>query len=186
MQIIIVPPQKSWVRDFEALKTRLLALSPPGAYIHHIGSTAVADLAAKDIVDLQITVDDLSTVDPAGFLAEGHRQSDHRSDHCPPGMDLAPADLSKLLFIATTPRRAHIHIRRRGSFNQQFPLLMRDYLRAHPVTAKAYEQIKQRLAAFFPEDEDAYYDIKDPVFDIIHDGAREWAERTSWKEPDPD
>ena len=186
MKIIIAPAQPSWPDDFQRLKARLLALSPRGAYIHHIGSTAVPDLAAKDIIDLQITVDDLDHVDPAGFLAEGHRQSEHRSDHCPPGMDLPREDLAKRLFIATTPRRAHIHVRRRGAFNQLFPLLMRDYLRAHPVTTGAYELIKQRLAGFFPEDQDAYYDIKDPVFDIIHDGAREWAQRTNWKEPDPD
>lgn len=186
MQIIIVPAQKSWARDFDALKPQLLALSPPGACAHHIGSTAVPGLAAKDIIDIQITVDDLTEVDPAGFLAAGHRQSEHTSDHCPPGMDLVPHDLAKHLFVATTPRRAHVHIRKRGAFNQQFPLLMRDYLRAHPVTTGAYELIKQRLAGFFPEDQDAYYDIKDPVFDIIHDGAREWAERTNWKEPQPD
>jgi GrpB-like predicted nucleotidyltransferase (UPF0157 family) len=31
----------------------------PGAYIHHIGSTAVQGLVAKDIIDIQLTVDDL-------------------------------------------------------------------------------------------------------------------------------
>ncbi|MBO9588078.1 GrpB family protein [Devosia sp.] len=186
MQIIITPAQKSWPRDFQHLKAELLTLSPPGAYVHHIGSTAVPDLAAKDIIDIQITVDDLTKVDPAGFLAAGHRQSEHTSDHCPPGMDLAPADLAKHLFVVFTPRRAHVHIRQRGAFNQKFPLICRDYLRSHPVTAKAYEQIKQRLAAFFPEDQDAYYDIKDPVFDIIHEGAMEWAKRTNWSEAAPD
>lgn len=186
MQIIITPAQKSWPRDFQHLKTELLTLVPPGAYIHHIGSTAVPDLGAKDIIDIQITVQDLTAVDPAGFLAAGHRQSQRTSDHCPPGMDLARADLAKLLFIVTTPRRAHVHIRQRGTFNQQFPLICRDYLRSHPVTAKAYEQIKQRLAGFFPEDQDAYYDIKDPVFDIIHEGAMEWAKRVNWQEAAPD
>ena len=186
MQIIIEPANPSWADDFQNLKVDLLNLLPPGAYTHHIGSTAVPGLAAKDIIDIQITVDDLTKVDPARFLATGHRQSEHKSDHCPPGMDLAPHDLAKHLFVATTPRRAHIHIRQRGAFNQQFPLIVRDYLRSHTVTAGAYEQIKQRLAGFFPEDQDAYYDIKDPVFDIIHDGAMEWAKRTNWAEPQPD
>ena len=138
MQIIITPAQKSWPRDFQYLKAELLTLSPPGAYIHHIGSTAVPGLAAKDIIDIQITVDDLAKVDPAAFLSAGHRQGQHIADHCPPGMDLAPADLAKHLFVVQTPRRAHVHIRRRGAFNQKFPLICRDYLRAHPVTAKAY------------------------------------------------
>jgi len=32
----------------------------------------------------------------------------------------------------------------------------------------------------------ADYDIKDPVFDIIVDGANEWAMRTGWTEPQGD
>ena len=90
MQIIITPAQKSWPRDFQHLKAELLTFSPPGAYVHHIGSTAVPDLAAKDIIDIQITVDDLTAVDPAGFIAAGHRQSQHTSDHCPPAWTSRP------------------------------------------------------------------------------------------------
>jgi hypothetical protein len=39
------------------------------------------------------------------------------------------------------------------------------------VAAAAYGLIKQRLAERFPADPDAYYDIKDPVFDIIVEGS---------------
>jgi GrpB-like predicted nucleotidyltransferase (UPF0157 family) len=186
MKIVITPAQESWARDFQHLKTAVLALAPPDAYAHHIGSTAVTGLAAKDIVDIQITVGDLNQVDVGAFIAAGYRQGEHTADHCPAGMHLSPGELDKLLFVVTTPRRAHIHIRQRGKFNQQFPLICRDYLRSHPVTAGAYELIKQRLAGLFPEDQDTYYDIKDPVFDIIHDGATEWARRTSWVEGMPD
>jgi len=35
-------------------------------------------------------------------------------------------------------------------------------------------------------DDDAYYDIKDPVFDIIVEGASEWATVTAWSEPPGD
>ncbi|CDM56831.1 hypothetical protein LPU83_1157 [Rhizobium favelukesii] len=41
--------------------------APAGAYIHHIGSTAAPGLAAKDIIDIQLTVDDLENVDSAAF-----------------------------------------------------------------------------------------------------------------------
>ncbi|EJZ21524.1 hypothetical protein NE852_10245 [Rhizobium sp. Pop5] len=43
--------------------------------------------------------------------------------------------------------------------------------------------IKQRLAQRFPDDVDFYYDIKDPVFDIIMDGANEWVKLIGWSEP---
>ncbi|RYE57490.1 MAG: GrpB family protein [Hyphomicrobiales bacterium] len=186
MTIIISPAQASWPDEFQRLKAALLPLAPAGTYAHHIGSTGVPGLAAKDIIDIQLTVGDLAAVDAAAFVTAGYRKGGHTSDHCPAGMDLPPTQLQKLLFIATHPRRAHIHVRQRGNFNQRFPLICRDYLRSHPVSAAAYELIKQRLAGFFPEDQDAYYDIKDPVFDLIHDAAMGWALHSYWVEPPAD
>lgn len=186
MQIIIAPPRDTWVQDFQRLKAEILPLAPIGAYIHHIGSTAVPGLAAKDIIDIQLTVTDLAAVDVERFLAAGHRKGGHTADHCPEGMTLPPAELSKLLIVVTEPRRAHVHIRQRGHFNQRFPLLCRDYLRAHPISAGAYQLLKQRLAGFFPEHQESYYAVKDPVFDLIYDGAEEWARRTNWVEPPAD
>ena len=46
-------------------------------------------------------------------------------------------------------------------------LLFRDYLRADPMAAAAYSRVKQALAHLHPQDEDAYYEVKDPVCDII-------------------
>ena len=62
----------------------------------------------------------------------------------------------------------------------QSPLLFRDYLRAHPVAAGAYAQIKLQLARYGPEDWDHYYDIKDPVCDVIIAAAEDWARATGW------
>ena len=86
-------------------------------------------------------------------------------------------------FFAGTRRRVHLHVRQRGRFNQRFSVLSRDFLRTHPCSAGAYAAIKQRLALLFPDNEDAYYDIKDPVFDIIMDAAEEWARRVAWSLP---
>jgi len=35
-------------------------------------------------------------------------------------------------------------------------------------------------------DQEAYCEIKDPVFDIIMEGANDWAENTNWSEPPGD
>lgn len=184
--IEIHAPNPAWPDDFEALKATLLGAVPPGSLIHHIGSTAVPGLAAKDVIDIQVSVDRLDLVDPARIVATGfnHRISG-LGDHCPPGLDLPSAELSKL-FFKSTGRAAHIHIREKGRFNQRYALLCRDFLRAHPVAAQAYALIKHHLAQRFPNDQDAYYDIKDPVFDIIMDGAEEWAIRVGWVQPPGD
>jgi hypothetical protein len=36
------------------------------------------------------------------------------------------------------------------------------------------------LARLHPEDAQAYYDVKDPVCDLIMDAAEQWADRIGW------
>ena len=55
-------------------------------------------------------------------------------------------------------RRTHIHVRRAGSFSEQFPLLFRDFLRADPAAALDYGQHKQALAARLARDRRGYLD----------------------------
>ncbi|MBX9796202.1 GrpB family protein [Sphingomonas sp.] len=185
MKIVIVPHRESWAADFAALRDKLLGAAPPGSCVHHIGSTAVPGLPAKDVIDVQVTVPDLTLVNDDRFESAGFRATSVYRDHCPPGLDLPAVELSKRLFKGTA-RTAHIHVRQRGFFNQRFALLCRDFLRARPVAAAAYALIKQRLADRFPDDADFYYGIKDPVFDIIVEGANVWAEATGWREPPAD
>ena len=51
----------------------------------------------------------------------------------------------------------------------------------NPASRAAYAQVKTALAKYHAEDVDAYYDVKDPVCDIIIAGAELWAEKTGWK-----
>jgi GrpB-like predicted nucleotidyltransferase (UPF0157 family) len=64
--------------------------------------------------------------------------------------------------------------------------LFRDYLRANPSTTAAYRQVKEALARLHPDDAEAYYDVKDPVCDIIIDGAERWALDTGYAPGPPD
>lgn len=184
-RIEIVAPQADWPDAFAALKAAILAAIPPPRAIHHIGSTAVPGLPAKDVIDIQITVTDLATFDDSGLVALGFVARYGLADHAPSALELPEAELVKRFYKAPG-RPANIHVRERGRYNQRFALLCRDFLRAHPVATAAYALVKQRLAARFPDDADAYYDIKDPVFDIIIDGAEEWALRTGWRLPPGD
>lgn len=184
-RIEIVPAQPSWRSDFEALKIALMRAARLGSYFHHIGSTAVPGLAAKDVIDIQLTVESLGNLDDMAFEAAGFKRIDGLSDHCPPGLELGENDLKKR-FYRSQSRPANLHVREVGRFNQRYALLCREYLRSHPVAAGAYVLIKERLADRTPNDQDAYYEIKDPVFDIIMEGANEWAARIGWSEPPAD
>jgi GrpB-like predicted nucleotidyltransferase (UPF0157 family) len=102
------------------------------------------------------------------------------SDHRPPGSDVPDDQLVKRFAQTAAPRRINLHVRLAGRFNQRYALLCRDYLRSHPDAARAYGEVKRHLVRIVGDDVNAYYDVKDPVFDIIMDGAEAWAAKSSW------
>jgi GrpB-like predicted nucleotidyltransferase (UPF0157 family) len=182
--IEIVPYNPSWPLEFLTIGSSLRAVLGDAALaIHHIGSTAVPGLDAKDVIDVQITV---NAFDDAALKVALERVglvwSDRiAGDHTPPGTTLPDAQLEKRYAKAAASGRAtHVHVRAEGRWNQRYPLLCRDYLRSHAGAANAYAEIKRQLARYFPNDSEAYYDIKDPVFDAIMAGAEDWARFTHW------
>lgn len=183
--IEIVPARPSWKSEFDGLKVSVLRAAPARSCVHHIGSTAIPGLAAKDIIDIQLTVENLDGVDDEALLIAGFERVFGLSDHCPLGMQLQARELEKR-FYRSNGRAANLHVREQGRFNQRYALLCRDYLRTHPDAAGAYALIKVRLAMRTPWDTAAYYEIKDPVFDIIMAGANEWAQRIGWSTPPSD
>lgn len=185
-RIEIVPYRSSWVEEFDAVAAEIAsALGPLALAVHHIGSTSVAGLDAKDIIDVQVSVARLDADEIRPRLGDIRFlwRSDISGDHAPPGGGVAAPDLAKLYAQRTKPRPVNCHIRVPGAFNHRYALLFRDYLRAEPAAADAYGEIKRQLAARFPSDADAYYAVKDPVCDVIVAAAEEWAKRTSWSEP---
>ncbi len=183
--IAIVPYDDRWPAEFDRVARPLrAALGSLAVRIDHIGSTAVPGLAAKDVVDVQVTVAALDAAAiaaallPLGYtIWEGIAR-----DHVPPGREAdAPDEWRKLYFHAPAgQRRTHLHVRQAGRANQRYALLCRDYLRAAPATAAAYARVKEALARLHPDDQDAYYDVKDPVCDIIIDAAERWAAATGY------
>lgn len=182
--ITIVSYNGQWPLEFARLAEPLYhALGDLAVRIDHIGSTAVPELAAKDVIDMQVTVRALDpTVETALATLGYERVVRITADHRPPNVAGLDADWQKWFFRApVTQRRSNLHVRVQGRANQRYPLLFRDYLRTHPPARDAYAIIKQQLARYHPQDEDAYYDIKDPVCDLIWCAAEDWAQSTNWQ-----
>lgn len=181
--ITILPYNGRWPQEFDQIKAALSdALGALALRIDHIGSTSVPGLGAKDVIDVQVTVTSLSEAVQQALLEAGFQQfTEAATDHVPPGADPAPEHWQKLLFIEPEgQRRANIHVRAAGGPNQRYALLFRDYLRTHPNAVKSLEVIKRELAKHHGDDVEVYYDIKDPVYDLIWDAAQSWAEATNW------
>ena len=179
----IVPYQPAWRDEFLLIgRTLRQALGDLALRIDHIGSTSVSGLAAKDIIDIQVTVASLDPAIEQAFNRAGYtRLEPITQDHLPPGSTGPADDWVKWLFRPPGDQRlANVHVRLQGHANQRYPLLFRDYLRAHPAAAQAYAQVKEALFKYHADDSDAYYAVKDPVCDIIAGGAEEWALRVRW------
>ena len=181
MKIEIVPYNPAWLAEFHEIGKQIRgAVGHAALTIHHIGSTSVPGLSAKDLIDVQMGAADFSMAWKARIEAVGFEYREYTGDHCPPGMELSAGQLEKR-FFSMNSRAVNLHIRVPGRFNFRYALLFRDYLHAYPPAANAYGVVKENLARYFPTDEDAYYAIKDPVCDCIMAGAFEWARSTEWK-----
>jgi GrpB-like predicted nucleotidyltransferase (UPF0157 family) len=178
----IVPYRESWPAEFQAIATPLRrGLGELALRIDHIGSTSVPGLPAKDVIDLQITVAALDDRVRTAIATFGYTVREGMRDHLPPGMVGPDSDWEKWLFMPPPDqRRTHTHVRVQGRANQRYPLLFRDYLRAHPLTAAAYAELKRRLAQHLA-DPAIYPDVKDPAVDLIYLAAEEWAAVTRWQ-----
>ncbi len=178
----IVPYKHLWPSEFSAIAARLRqALGGLALRIDHIGSTSVPGLAAKDIIDIQVTVTalDKAVIERISGMGFMYKESIDR-DHLPPGFEDDEDEWRKLLFNAPPGQRhTHIHVRMQEHANQRYPLLFRDYLRSHPASAEAYAELKRRLARALADPAD-YPDVKDPAVDLIYLAAEEWAAAVRW------
>ena len=183
-EIVVVDSRPDWPQEFRDIAGLLQqALGDLALRIDHIGSTSVPGLAAKDVIDIQVTVGDLTSELEAAFQRAGYlRITQGTRDHRPPTATGSEHEWQKQFYSPAAPaRRTHVHVRRAGSANGRYALLFRDYLRTHPLAAAAYAQVKQALARHGPTDWDLYYEVKDPVCDIIMAGAEDWAAASHWR-----
>ncbi|QGN47798.1 dephospho-CoA kinase [Micromonospora sp. WMMD558] len=182
-RVELIEADPTWPLQYARLAARIRhAVAPADLRIDHIGSTAVPGLAAKDVIDVQLTVPRLADAD--GPLAE--RLAEAGFPRLPgewwdtprlPGDDR----WEKRLHGSADPARpAYLHVRVAGSPGWRYALLMRDHLRADPDQRAAYLLLKRELAASAP-DAVTYSTAKDPWFDEEHLRAEEWAVQTGWR-----
>jgi len=139
MTILVAPYDPRWPEEFERERDRIRgALGAAALRIDHHGSTAVPGLAAKPVIDIQISVARLQPIEAYAAALEriGYVHVPHEDDaRCP--FFHRPAEW---------PHTHHVHVVEAGSEDERKTLLFRDYLRAHPGAAREYERLKQDLA----------------------------------------
>ncbi|MDP9350180.1 MAG: GrpB family protein [Chloroflexota bacterium] len=176
--VIIAPYSSQWPASFRELAEPIrVALGEVALRIDHIGSTSVPGLAAKPVIDIQISVASFDPLDAFRLPLEDLGYV-YRSDN--------PERTKRYFREPPGAPRTHIHVRRAGSWNEQFALLFRDFLHAYPRVATEYARLKQELAERYREDRHGYTDAKAPFIWATMVQADEWAGRTGWTPGLPD
>ena len=184
-EVAVVDYDPEWPRRADALIAALTrSLGEPARRVEHIGSTAIPGMAAKDVLDIQVSADDLDRAVDAFELplrSLGFERQPYERDHVPAGRPDEPQRWAKRFWS----RRGHpdgdvnLHVRRTGSPNERLALLFRDWFRAHPSVVPAFAAFKRALAGAV-SDGGVYSDVKDPVVDLVVTIAETWAKHRSW------
>lgn len=151
--ITLIPHHSAWNGWYEeeAAEIRRILGGTAVLGIHHVGSTAVPEIDAKNIVDILLELPDRSVMaEAAAKLAEAGWLEMSRSEN--------RISLNKgYTETGFAPKVYHLHLRLP---NDCAEILFRDYLVSHPKTAKEYEKLKRTLAEKYKFNRDAYTEAK--------------------------
>jgi GrpB-like predicted nucleotidyltransferase (UPF0157 family) len=169
--IDIVRYDASWPDAFARERIRIMhALGTRARRIDHVGSTAVVGLAAKPIIDIDVSVEDpdaedmyVAALEHAGYQLRV-REPGHR-------------------MLRTSTRDVHVHVCASGSDWERRHLLFRDWLRRDVADRERYADTKRQLAEHDWADTNAYAAAKTAIIEQITIRAEQWAAATSWPLP---
>lgn len=168
-KVEVMPFSERWSLDFEKEAAALREIF--GAEIieiHHIGSTSVHGLSAKPIIDIMPIVKDVLQVDQyngkmvaIGYGAKGENGIAGRRYFQKGGNE----------------RTHHVHIYEVDSSEIERHLAFRDFLRVYSEKARAYGNLKEKLAQQFQFDIQSYINGKEQLTSEIEREAMEWNEK---------
>lgn len=149
--IVIVAHDPAWADRYEQERRRIVdPLGDRVLRIDHVGSTSVPGLAAKPIIDIDLSVADpedeaafVPDLEAAGYVLRV-REPEHR-------------------MLRTPALDVHLHVCALGSEWEQRHLVFRDRLREHPGDRQRYEDVKRDLARREWDDMNDYADAKSAV-----------------------
>lgn len=148
LMIEVVAYNPQWPRTFEEIRAIVWPVVQHASMsVEHVGSTAVPGLSAKPVIDMCIVVASPRDI-PYVAKALAKIQYEHRGDLGVPHRDAFRPP-------ATLPAH-HLYASPRGSLSLKNHVGLRDYLRTHPETARAYGDLKSSLARQFPNNIDSY------------------------------
>lgn len=160
-----------WKDSYEQL-SKILLSNQDKIFVEmaHIGSTAIIDAPAKDIVDIQCAIDSFNKTNQVKSILEplGFKYFEFHQDHVPfhPHDYFHPAWEKRFFSGWYEGQGFNIHIRLVNSLNWKFAIQFRDFMNINKDARIAYMQFKERLAASKINIKD-YCLVKDSVIDLL-------------------
>lgn len=147
--ISLVEHKKEWNLWFKQESENIKSLLPYRIVkrISHIGSTAIPNIKAKNIVDILLEVNNEKDIHEAKhiLMKNSWLLMNENPDRVSLNKGYTPNGFAGKVF--------HIHIRILGDNDE---LYFRDYLTENPEIAKEYEKLKVDLKGKFKHDRDMY------------------------------
>lgn len=160
-ELVLVDHDPQWRETYAEQELRIrAALGPAAVQVEHIGSTSVPGLAAKPIIDVLVTVDDITA------------EEDYLDQLLEAGYELRVREPGHRL-VRTPALDVHVHVLPAGHEAAEDYLLFRDRLRSDPRDRELYERTKRALVEQDWADMNAYADAKTEVVTGIKDRARQ-------------
>jgi GrpB-like predicted nucleotidyltransferase (UPF0157 family) len=164
-ELTVVDADPTWPARFEAEAARLRTSVPADLIVRidHVGSTSVPGLAAKPVIDVQLSVRQIT---PVKAYAESLTAAGYR--HV-----LDPWNDDHEFFSRDEDGRrvVNLHVCQAGSLWERKHLAFRDHLRTHPDDAAAYAALKRDLSAEHVVDRAAYTEGKTDFIEATLEGA---------------
>lgn len=151
------PHNPKWFDEYSSEEKLLLSAYKGDIQFHHIGSTAIAGLYAKDCIDILSVVPDISRVKeyvPA-IEALGY---DYKGSYGIDGRE----------YFSKKKRKVHLHIFQQGHDDIRKHLGFVRLMRESAELVAQLNQLKLRLHQQFPNDKDAYQREKVFFYDELH------------------
>ena len=166
--IVLAPHDAAWAAVFAREAAAIsAALSDVGIELHHIGSTSIPGIVAKPVIDMLGVVASLDALDARAdrLAALGYEAL---GEFGIPGRRYFRRN------AADGTRTHQLHAFAEGAGDVARHLDFRDYLRAFPEEAAAYETLKRELASRCGSDMRAYSDGKTEFIRAAERRAAAW------------
>ena len=164
--------KNEWKNRFDDFRAEILNLAQEIIIeIEHIGSTSIAEVKAKDIIDTQLAIESFDKMvylspilESLGFSCIDSVKQDHVPFH---DFNYFESGWEKRFFKGKYKGQDfNIHVRVHNSLNWKFALNFKNYLSENEMAKYAFLQFKERLAKANVSTED-YCMIKDSVIDHL-------------------